>query len=357
MFQAAIIGVNGYASAYLPQLERLEKEGKLRLAAAVIRNPGKRPEITEKLREQGVRIYPGQEELYADFHPDIVLIPTGIEFHEAMTLQALEHDCSVLLEKPAAPSVEAVDRMIAAAQQHPGRFAAVGFQHVYDRSIHHFKKSFAGRLGRPRKIEVRGLWPRTDNYYARNDWAGRLRSPRGGLVLDSPANNAFAHYINIALFLCGESFAESSPAEILAAKLWRARPEIESFDSCQLNLLTATGVNLDIYFSHTSAEIFEPMLRIECEHGLVVWQQNSSWRIVSDSGEILETGEYGNPLPQMFDDIAEKLSNPAQFCCSLEIAREHTKIIEKLHRNYRIIQVPPDQVKRNPATGELIYPI
>ena len=356
MYQAAIIGVNGFAATYLPHLERLKEKGKLSLAAAVIRNPGKNPEVAEKLRAQGVKIYPGQEEMYADFHPDLVCIPTGIEFHEPMTLLALEHECNVLLEKPAAASVAAVDRMIEAEKRHPKCFAAVGFQHIYDRNIQHFKKSFSGKLGKPRKITVVGLWPRGDNYYARNDWAGKLRSPRGALVLDSPANNAFAHYINIALFLSGKTFGKSASAEIRDAKLWRARKEIESFDSCALDLLTDTGVELDIRFSHTCAKSFDPQLTIQCPGGTIVWQQKNSWQITSSSGELLETGEYGNPNAQMFDDIADRLGDPSLFRCSLEIAREHTKIIEKLHRDYPIISVPPEQVKRNPEDGCLIYP-
>ena len=357
MFQAAIIGINGWAGNYLPHLERLEKAGKLKFAAAVVRNPAKRPEVVEKLRAQGVKIYPGQEKLYADMHPDLVCIPTGIEFHEPMTQLALEHDCNVLLEKPAAASVAAVDRMIAAAAQHPDRFAAVGFQHVHDRNIHTFKKRFASDLGKPHKITIKGLWPRADKYYARNDWVGKLHSSRGGLVLDSPANNAFAHFINISLFLCGETFDSSTSAEIRDAKLWRARPEIETFDSCKLNLLTATGVELDIYFSHTAAENFDPQLRIECEHGIVIWQQNSPWQITSLSGEVLESGPYGDPIAQMFDDIAEKLNDSGRLSCSLTMAKEHTKIIEKLHRDYPIIPVPPEQVKHIPETGQLIFPV
>jgi len=273
-----------------------------------------------------------------------------------MTVLALEHNCNVLMEKPAAASVAAVDNMIAAAKKHPDLFAAVGFQHVYDRNIQHFKKCFAEKLGRPHKITVKGLWPRADKYYHRNDWVGKLYSSRGALVRDSPANNAFAHFINISLYLSGKDFESSTSAEILDAKLWRARQEIETFDSCSLKLKTATGVDLDIYLSHTPAETFDPQLRIECENGMVVWQQSHDWFIYSPSGEVIETGEYGNPNAQMFEDIADKLKNPAQFYCTLEMAKEHTKIIEQLHENYKIIAVPPELVKRNPEDGKLIYP-
>ena len=53
MFRAAIIGVNGWAANYLPHLTRLTEAGKLEFAAAVVRNPAKNPEVTEKLRAQG----------------------------------------------------------------------------------------------------------------------------------------------------------------------------------------------------------------------------------------------------------------------------------------------------------------
>ncbi|MBQ6471848.1 MAG: Gfo/Idh/MocA family oxidoreductase [Victivallales bacterium] len=356
MFQATIIGVNGWAANYLPHLERLEKAGKVKLSAAVVREQELHSENVERLRLRGVRIYLDQGRMHEELHPAIVFIPTGIEFHEPMTLAALEHGCSVLVEKPAAPSVGAVDRMIAARDRRPGCFVAVGFQHIYDRNIHHFKRRFAESLGMPRKITVKGFWPRADKYYAHNDWAGKLHSPRGGLVLDSPANNAFAHFINLALFLCGESFDSSASAEIREASLWRARPRIETFDSCRLNLLTATGVELDIHLSHTVAENFDPMLRVECPHGTVIWQQDSPWQITSPTGESLESGEYGNPIAQMFDDIADRLCNPARFICSLEIAKEHTKVIESLHRDYRIVPVPPDKVRRVPEDGQLIFP-
>lgn len=357
MHKAAIIGVNGWAANYLPHLTRLTEAGKLEFAAAVVRNPAKNPEVTEKLRAQGVKIYPTQEEMYAEIRPDLVCIPTGIEFHEPMTLAALEHGCNVLLEKPAAASVAAVNRMIEAAKRHPECFAAVAFQHVYDRNIHHFKKSFEGPLGRPEKITVRGLWPRADQYYIRNDWAGKLRSSRGALVLDSPANNAFAHFINISLFLCGETFERTTSAVVRDAKLWRARPEIETFDSCQLCLRTETGTDLDIYLSHTSREKFDPQLKIECPGGMITWQQNSPWQITASSGKILESGPYGDPIAQMFNDIAEKLDSPDRFFCSLEIAKEHTKIIEALHRNYSVIPVPPEKTMRIPETGQQIFPL
>ncbi len=70
----------------------------------------------------------------------------------------------------------------------------------------------------------------------------------------------------------------------------------------------------------------------------------------------MESGDFGNPIAQMFNDIADKLNDPSKFCCSLEIAKEHTKIIEKLHRDFSIIPVPPEQVKRNPENGQLIFP-
>ena len=49
---------------------------------------------------------------------------------------------------------------------------------------------------------VEAAWPRYFNYYARNNWAGKL-AMNGTWVFDSPVNNACAHYLNLALFWAG----------------------------------------------------------------------------------------------------------------------------------------------------------
>ena len=46
-------------------------------------------------------------------------------------------------------------------------------------------------------------FPRPLSYFKRNDWAGHLRTPAGEDVLDSPLNNATAHYLHNMLYVLG----------------------------------------------------------------------------------------------------------------------------------------------------------
>jgi hypothetical protein len=57
------------------------------------------------------------------------VVPTGIHHHAPMTLDALDAGCHVLLEKPAAATVDEV-RQMRAASQAADRMVAIGYQHM-----------------------------------------------------------------------------------------------------------------------------------------------------------------------------------------------------------------------------------
>ena len=65
-------------------------------------------------KESGVGAYHNLAEMAAA-RPDVIHILTPPNSHCALTLQALEMGCHVLVEKPMAPSTEECDRMMAAA--------------------------------------------------------------------------------------------------------------------------------------------------------------------------------------------------------------------------------------------------
>ncbi|MDT8340269.1 MAG: Gfo/Idh/MocA family oxidoreductase [Longimicrobiales bacterium] len=64
-------------------------------------------------RELGVRAFPSLEALLACSDAVVVSVPT--DAHEAVAVAALEQGVHVLVEKPLAPTLEAADRMLAAA--------------------------------------------------------------------------------------------------------------------------------------------------------------------------------------------------------------------------------------------------
>ena len=248
-----LVGVHGYGAIYPPRLEALEKAGMLRFAGAVIR---RECEEAAQLRAAGRTVFPSTDELFRQVPGKgrLLLLPVGIGAHCPLTCAGLERGFSVLVEKPAAGSVADAEKMIAAeqaAKEKFGSYAAVAFQHIAAREIHDFKRMMlpGGALGAPKEIITVGIWPRNDGYYRRNDWAGKMNARDGAKLLDSPANNAFAHYLNLALFLCGERFDASAEARDITAELYRARPEIETFDSCFAEF-TAGKARVRAGFSH-----------------------------------------------------------------------------------------------------------
>ncbi len=352
--RAALIGAGGYGGVYVSHLGDLAQQGKVDFAAAVIRHPEKIPDTVNRLKGFGTAIYPSSEAMYAaeKGRLDLVCIPTGIEFHEPMTREALENGANVLVEKPVAGSVAQAQSMMAAASAHPRQFVMVGFQHVAARELQQIKRVLlSGRLGRVKRIRALGIWPRPDSYYARNDWAGKICN-HGTQVLDSPINNAFAHYLNIALFLAGDKFEVAATPTAIEAELYRAR-NIETFDSCAVRLQTDSGVEIVELLTHTALRAHEPEIRIDCEAGSVEWQQGGVWAIREASQAILDGGKTPAPHRSMFEDALARVSDPEVFVCSLPLASMQTRCIEALYRHFEPVTLGAPTVRRRESDGQL----
>ncbi len=355
--KVALIGVSGYGQVHFEQLRKLADQGILDLSAVVVINPDQVQKQLEILARYGSRIYASTEEMYRDLSGklDLVCIPTGIAFHEPMTVEALRNGASVLVEKPAAGSVADIEKMQEAERKSGGHFVAVGFQHIYARELQFIKRYLlTGRLGGIRTITVKGIWPRNDSYYHRNNWAGRIRSDSGAWILDSPINNAFAHYLNLELFLAGKTFKTSAHPAGIEAELYRARREIETFDTCAVRIAAEEGASLLALFTHTTEKNDNPQLRIDCENGSIYWKVDESWNIRSRSGKLLYAGVAEKPHDDMFSDIIARLHDPEVFTCTLDIAKAHSLCIERLYRDFTPKQLTAASVTRQEPDGQYL---
>ena len=353
--KTAVAGVRGFASMYIRHFIRLHDAGRIDWTAAVVRSPDKAPDEVALLKARGVRIFPDTTSMY-DAVPDLALVglPVGIEFHEPLTCEALARGVNVLVEKPVSTTTASVDRMIAAANAHPELSVTVGFQHMADRNIRFIKETIlSGRLGKLRSIRFHGFWPRGDAYYGRNNWAGKIASPAtGALILDSPANNAFAHYLNIALFLAADRMEATAEPVITAARLFRARRTIETFDTCAIDF-NAGGVPVSAFLTHTCPETAEPHLIVECTAGRAEWELNGDWSMRDADGREIAGGPTGDCYGTMFDDVVAKLSDPSVFTCSIAMARNHAVLIESLYRDYQVEEIPDSLIHRRESDGQL----
>jgi len=353
--RAGIIGISGYGRIHLQLAREWADRGELSLAAAVVINPGEEEENVRQLKAAGCIVYGSYEDMLGAENGklDLCLIPTGIAWHSRMTLAALRAGANVLVEKPLSSSTADVEQMARVAAG-AGRFVAVGFQDIYEPVAQELKRLLvAGAIGRLRSVRFLGLWPRPGSYYTRNGWAGRLRS--GDVpVLDSPLNNAFAHFVNLGLFFAGSSFAESAEASQVEAVLWRTNA-IESFDSGVVRARSENGVRLWFGASHACAATREPEIIIEGEAGRAVWRHERECVLEVNGRRTLE-----RPLPpttetrrSMLRAVVENVRVPGTFVCGPEIAIRHTALIEAAHRCTRILAAPGTAVLRHlPALAE-----
>ena len=341
----AIIGVSGYGRIHLQLARESRDRGEIRITAAAIINPQDETAAIAELRGQGTEIFTDYAEMFRRHAGkiDLCLIPTGIHWHARMTIAALESGANVLVEKPLAGSVAEVEA-IRRVEQRTGKFVAVGFQNFYEPGTVWLKRELQrGVIGDIGSVRFLGVWPRPRDYFTRNNWAGRLQVD-GVAVMDSPLNNAFAHFVMLSLFLVGAETTAETPS-LEGVELLRAHA-IESFDTAVVRSLTARGVKLWFGASHASRETVEPEIVITGRHGQACWRYESEawWRgtdgITSRHTRLDITGARR----AMFGAALSRLRDPATSICTTDLAGRHTALIEAIHRQARVAIVPAERI-------------
>ncbi|MDQ8181683.1 Gfo/Idh/MocA family oxidoreductase [Pelagicoccus sp. SDUM812005] len=343
----ALIGVSGYAEVYIDWLLEAHRDGSIRMAAATILPNERKLPSAVALQAIVSKIYDSYEDMCAAEAGklDICFIPTGIQWHAPMAIAALKAGCNVLVEKPLAGSIADVDRVRAAEKQYD-KWIAVGFQDMYTAEILQLKQSLLnGIIGKIQSVSMIGAWPRPVSYYERNQWAGKLEV-NGSAVMDSPLNNAFAHFVNLSLFLAGEELRASVNAKVDQAELFHAH-DIESFDTAVVQATAENGVSLWFGVTHASAETIEPRIRIVGERGSVVWEHEKDCTIFADSQEpvTVPVPRYGQTRKKMFENVIARLAQSSTPICDTLIAKSHTCLIEGIHKNAEIAPIHPDLVE------------
>jgi predicted dehydrogenase len=338
-----LVGIGGYGEVYLSALLDEPQGARCHIVGAVDPHPENCTRLTE-LEARGVPLHASLENFYRVGAADLAVISSPIHLHTEHVCLALSQGSHVLVEKPAAAVTADVDAMIEVREQ-AGRFVAVGFQWSFARSILDLKKDIlAGRFGKPLGGRSLTLWPRTESYYSRNDWAGRKRDPAGRWILDSPANNAMAHDLHNMLFLLGPRMDRSAEPVDVSARLARAN-DIETFDTVAARVRTAGGAELLFIASHAVAEdeSVEPRFVLEFEDATV--------RFPGEAAPITARFRDGSvaeyPSPNATSQVAklwtciEAATSDRNLPCGLETARPHTACIEAIEESGTIPHVFP----------------
>ena len=356
--RTAVIGVTGYGHWHLKSLRVLVEEGLAEICAATIINQDEIPDICEELRSQGCRIYSDYRTMLEaeSGRIDLCCIPTGIHWHRPMTVEALRAGMHVLVEKPVAATVEDSEAMLQ-ARNTSGKQVFVGFQNMYAADLWRTKELLvSGELGQLKSIRVQVMWPRSRSYYSRTDWAGKLNL-RGIPIFDSPANNAMAHFIMMALFWGGPSRREVVNIESLEVELYRAQ-KIESFDTLSARAKTHDGPELLFNMSHSSECLCPAKIVVEGERGRLHWSETGGTQIENsdEDGDLKHFAPYPDTRFVMFREICKALEGRSDTVCDLDIATAHTRFIHQLHHNTEILDLPEGLVKtRTTNKDQFVY--
>jgi predicted dehydrogenase len=235
-------------------------------------------DLYPEILSRRIPVYPSLEELYRHVKPDLAVLSTPLHLHHEHVLQCLAQGSHVLCEKPLAASMNDVRDMIRARDQ-ASRIVAIGYQWSFHPTIQRLKRDVAaGIFGRPTSIRTLVLWPRTETYYQRNGWAGRMKSDDGLAVLDSPLNNACAHFVHNALYVMGAVTDRSAFPTTVSAELYRANA-IESFDTgivrCSIRTEPNPEVKAIFIVSHAVPRRRGPIIQYEFENATITYDEGA----------------------------------------------------------------------------------
>jgi predicted dehydrogenase len=314
--------VGGYGTFYLQELLQAKYAEKIQLVAGIDPYPDRSPMYSD-LQQARIPIYPDLENFYKNASADLVILAVPIHLHAPLSCLAAAKGANVLCEKPLGASLADAQNM-RAAEKRSGRQIAIGYQWSFSDAVLSLKRDIlAGRLGRPLNFKTMLLWPRSRSYYQRNSWAGRLRADDGAWVLDSPVNNATAHYLHNMLFLLGSTLEESVHIADLEAELYRANP-IENYDAAALRIHTSLGSDLLFYTAHSVIEHQGPIIHYEFEHAVVEYSDaDPEFRVRFKNGQV---ESYGNPVTTEYNKLwqcLEALHTGKPVVCGVKTALPH----------------------------------
>jgi predicted dehydrogenase len=348
-----VVGVGGYAGVICEQMlaGSREDESAVRLVCACDPEPARHGETVAALHDAGVRVFQNVDDLLKS-DIEAVWLPLPIDLHRPYTEMALHAGKAVMVEKPAAGCVQDVDAMIA-ARDRADLPVAVGFQDIYDpQTLELKRKILNGEIGKVLSASVMVCWPRNERYYHRTDWAG-ARKRNGAWVMDSPASNAMAHFINLVLYLLGDKEEISSEPVEVEAELYRANP-IQNYDTCSMRVKVKRRdgvVPIVVLMTHACAESAGPVVEIHGERGSLrfVNLRHIELNGLREERKAATLREVHSLMQRAFAGWVrgEEIGGIA----TLEVARAHTVVVNGASEASAVKTIPHEYVITEPVGG------
>jgi predicted dehydrogenase len=340
-----MVGIGGYGFYYLKTLLEEFPADSIELRGVV--DPfAEQSNHYHELKRQKISIFETLEEFYSDgYRADLAVIASPLHFHVSQSCTALKNGSHVLCDKPIGAAVQEAEELIK-IRDACQRWVMIGYQWSFSSAIQSLKKDIMqGLFGAPLRLKTLCFWPRDLGYYQRNSWAGRKIDDSGNWVLDSPANNAMAHFLHNLFYVLGEEIHLSAWPAKVTAELFRAYP-IENFDSIACRIFTTAGTELLFYASHVTYEDKGPMFNFQFEDAEISYGESSDEIIARNSSG--REKSYGSPeddhqFLKLFEAV-ETVRTPKPIICGPEAAFAQTLCIKGIQESVPEIPIFPDNM-------------
>jgi scyllo-inositol 2-dehydrogenase (NADP+) len=210
----------------------------------------------------GVKGYLDYAQLLDSEKLDLVVIASPTHLHADQAVAAFERGCDVFCDKPMAPTLEQVDRMIAAMKTH-GRKLMVYQPHRATAETVALREILGRDLIGPVYM-IKRAWV---DYQRRNDWQA-FQKHGGGML-----NNYGAHVIDLLLHLSG------SRAGRITCSLRTVASLGDADDVAKIMIDTEDGTVLDLDINMASAQA-APRWHVLGKHGSILFDETEqAWHV------------------------------------------------------------------------------
>lgn len=153
----------------------------------------------------GAKAFYSYDDVLNDKEIDVVHICTPHYLHSEMTKKALEYGKNVVLEKPAAMTLNEFEELLAEYEKHKEKICVV-FQNRTNICIQMLKELISNNdFGALCGISASVRWNRTKEYYNHDEWRGKLATEGGGVLI-----NQSIHLLDLMTYFGGEVFSVCS---------------------------------------------------------------------------------------------------------------------------------------------------
>lgn len=310
--KVGLIGINGFGQNHGRTILQLTKKGAIQCSAFADIKVDPDNYIYNKLIKNGAKYYKNyQDMLYKNEDLNFVVISTPIALHKPMAVDALEKGFNVLLEKPPAVTIQDIDEIIDKSKA-TGKLCAVNFQNTSHKSFIKLNDIIReGKLGDIYRVVGVGMWKRTDDYYERTPWAGKLIH-NGDYVLDGTINNPFAHLLNNCLIIAGKGEAKLAEPKEVQAELYRGH-KIEGEDTTCVRIHTQNDVEVLFYATLCNIKNATPYIIVYGDKGHAVWTYENDLEIQYKDGNEEKFSYESEPLIEnMYYNLIDVITGKEQ---------------------------------------------